>query len=536
MKAGIASLALVIQSLVFAMPVRADTDNTSPVIVDILPRTGTVLGKGSVTFTIRAYDEHPGQLILTFGDENAVEPSAPPIDDVDDTTPTNMNATLTIDTNNFPDGEYSLHIKAIDEAGNSTERMARYSIDKQAPSVPTGGVPNETVRQAGLVAFNWGESSDSTSPEGIHYELRTSQDMDEVGVAPDNSSAVYKEDIPESGYAMEGVGVGTWYWQVRAVDAAGNKSAWSDVWNVTLDDTAPTIEVTTPSEGQLVGGDTVLTIASTVSDIHGLKAYGVLLDGVEVQKIVQPQNGVMDPIIVDLKDVQDGQHILTVFAIDGADIRSEVTRTFTLDVTAPAITTHLGDNAIIEGVTRLTVQSVDSHPFSHSLAIASVDGTVIADAIPLTMSDGAMYYDWNTLDVGDGAYVLLFHATDAAGNKTELAKTVYVKNKVASGMGAVLPSIPLVETLDVELSQPRLLGIVTPPVGGNETPQDTPSEMPAQMIDNARLNETIPIQSTESGWRLFGVLWYWWLLSAGALGVVGWWGWHLIQRRVQEIG
>jgi len=37
-----------------------------------------------------------------------------------------------------------------------------------------------------------------------------------------------------------GAGDGTWYWQVKAVDAAGNESAWSPIWNVTIDTVAPT--------------------------------------------------------------------------------------------------------------------------------------------------------------------------------------------------------------------------------------------------------------------------------------------------------
>src|SRR5262249_19576275 len=32
-----------------------------------------------------------------------------------------------------------------------------------------------------------------------------------------------------------------WYWQVRAVDAAGNKSAWSDIWHYMLDSVAPDV-------------------------------------------------------------------------------------------------------------------------------------------------------------------------------------------------------------------------------------------------------------------------------------------------------
>ena len=535
-KAAIASLVLVVQTLAFAAPALADADTVNPVIVDILPATGTVLGKGSVTFTIRAYDEHPGQLTLTFGDEDAVNLSTPPIDTGDSSIQTNMDATLTIDTNNFPDGRYILHVKATDETGNSTERAARYTIDKEAPSVPTGGAPNGAVRHAGTVNFDWDESSDVTSPDGIRYELRASQNANEVGAAPDTSEALYRTGISESAYAMDGLGAGFWLWQVRAVDAAGNKSAWSDVWHVTLDDVAPVLEVTAPIEGVLLGGNMdMLTIESSASDANGLKAYGILLDGVEVQRVSQPQSGVMSPIAISMDGVEDGQHTLTVFAIDEADIRSEVVRSFVLDTAAPLITTPLGDEQVIGGVMRFTMTSTDVYPFSNSMRVTSMDDSTIAEVIPIVAPSGVMYYDWNTMDVEDGTYMVHFRSVDAAGNEAELVRSVRVKNEVATGMGTVLPTIPLVETLDVELSQPRLLGIVTPPIG-NEIPQQTPSAIPVQMIDAPNPSGVIPIQSTENGWRLFGVLWYWWALSASALGAAGWWGWRFVQRRAQEIG
>ncbi|MDX2776238.1 Ig-like domain repeat protein [Streptomyces caniscabiei] len=528
-KSALFVLALITHLFGAAIPVSADADVTNPVIVTILPGTGTTFGQGSVTFTVRAYDEHPGQLTLTFGDEDAVVPTAPPPDANSEDQQTNMNATLTIDTNNFPDGSYVLHVKATDEAGNSTERMARYGIDKEAPTIPTGGSPHEMVQRAGDVSFAWNSASDQTSPEGIQYDFRASQSREELEVG---NGTLHQTDIPNPALIVGGVGAGTWYWQVRAVDVAGNASGWSSIWRVTLDDTAPTIDVGLPAEGMLVGSGRSLNVEATVNDDSGLKEYGVLLDGTEVYKGVQPGNGGMQPVVVDLNGIGDGEHTVTVFAVDEAGIRSAVLRTVTLDTTAPVVTTPINDDQSMQGTTRILMGSTDIHPGVHGIAVIAANGAIVASGKPTLSADGALYYDWDTTQVADGIYSLQFSSTDATGNMTTLTRTIRVKNQAVTGMGTVLPSVPLVETLDVELAQPRLLGTVTPPVDVDDVLRHETPVAEAQVESAAAHPESIPVQPTENGWQLFGILWYWWVLIAGGVGAAGWWGWRVVQQRV----
>jgi len=61
------------------------------------------------------------------------------------------------------------------------------------------------------------------------------------------------------------VGDATFWWRVRAVDAAGNKSPWSDAWKVTVDNIAPSVKITSPTSSPLSG---TVPICGTVTDAN----------------------------------------------------------------------------------------------------------------------------------------------------------------------------------------------------------------------------------------------------------------------------
>ena len=514
----------------FAPAALADSDTTNPVIVSISPTSGTIFGSGVVHFVVQAYDDNPGQLMLTFGDEDVVTP-APPYDPPGSSAVSNMNATLTVDTNTIPDGGYILHVRAKDAAGNVAEQSARYIVDKRAPSVPTVGAPNDAQRQASDVSFTWQTSSDDGLPTNVRYDFRAARSSDELhGDAP-----VKLSGLESNAVTVDSLDEGTWYWQARAIDAAGNTSEWSDIWNVLIDGNAPSLEVHTPLEGQLLGGkNTILNVAADVFDANGLQEYGVLLDGVAVEKAVQPASGSMAHVSVNVAGRGDGEYAVVVYAIDGAGNRAEVTRTILLDTAGPDILTTLSDNSIIKGVASLVMESADVHPGQHNITIRNADGIIVEEGVPED-AGSSWRYAWDTTKVLDGGYTVQFRSVDAAGNESVLLRTITVKNEVASGMGAVHPSVPLVTPLEVELSQPRLLGTVTPPaegsgvIGSGVTGDviNTPNEL-------MQYPDAMPIQSTEGGWRLFGIMWYWWALFGTGTGVAAWQGWRVAQSRLRD--
>src|SRR5690606_14589656 len=63
-------------------------------------------------------------------------------------------------------------------------------------------------------------------------------------------------------------------WRVKAVDAAGNQSAWSNLWKVTTDNIAPFVQITNPVNGDLLSGS--ITISGVVTDANPHHYYLVV--------------------------------------------------------------------------------------------------------------------------------------------------------------------------------------------------------------------------------------------------------------------
>jgi hypothetical protein len=105
------------------------------------------------------------------------------------------------------------------------------------PSVPTLAAPsdNATVSTSNF-SFTWNPSTDTTS---ITYELESSLSL---ATNPDGSFTTRLADsagLTTTSIDSPGTPNGTYYWHVRAADAAGNTSAWSDTWTVTVNNTPP---------------------------------------------------------------------------------------------------------------------------------------------------------------------------------------------------------------------------------------------------------------------------------------------------------
>lgn len=169
-----------------------------------------------------------------------------------------------------PDGTYYWHEQAVDAAGHPGPWSPTMSITFNSsvpagPSVPTNGAPNGTTLNTNEFDFTW-DASTGTGP--LTYEFQSSKN-------PAESAGVLTTDLWQSGTLTSpmihstGASDGTWYWQVRAKDAASAYSAWSPIWTVTLDhstttpDTTAPVVTVTPVAGSNLSGTVTFTITVT---------------------------------------------------------------------------------------------------------------------------------------------------------------------------------------------------------------------------------------------------------------------------------
>jgi hypothetical protein len=172
------------------------------------------------------------------------------------------------------DGTYYWHEQAVDVAGHPGPWSAPMSItfDGTAPSTPVLTAPaNGTTLPTNEFDFTWNASSDASA---VTYEFQSSLDSAQTGGVLTNGlwqSGVLTSPMIHSSGAPDG----TWYWQVRAKDAAGNYSAWSPIWSVTLDHTPvvivppATASVTTNDASNVSAADATLNATNGGVDADG---------------------------------------------------------------------------------------------------------------------------------------------------------------------------------------------------------------------------------------------------------------------------
>lgn len=187
---------------------------------------------------------------------------------------TNTSKTAT----NVADAIYWWRVKAIDSAGNESNwtPLRKITVDNTAPNSPLLGLQalgadltNGSVTNSNTVKAIWNKPSDDT----VKYDYQYWNDI------PGN---VYKETSPWSTETYSAdrdgsftEGEGKHFIRVRAIDAANNKSGWSNIFEINYDATAPIVTIdenTSPTA--------ISTITGTVNDINA-RVFVIIDNGAE---------------------------------------------------------------------------------------------------------------------------------------------------------------------------------------------------------------------------------------------------------------
>ena len=144
-------------------------------------------------------------------------------------------------------------VRAIDANGikGDWSTVWKMTIDMTAPAVPVLESPaNGALTNINEFWFEWGDVTGASS-----YEAQFSQSNSTDPTTGSLNVGVWSGDAshnqPTESRAWSAGATGTWYWQVRAVDDAGNKSAWTSPWKLTIDKVKPsTPQITAPTANQ----------------------------------------------------------------------------------------------------------------------------------------------------------------------------------------------------------------------------------------------------------------------------------------------
>lgn len=159
-------------------------------------------------------------------------------------TPTFNEGTATLNGSPFlsgteisADGTYTLIV--TDAAGNST--TVNFVVDQFAPNAPVNPVPaNDYINSTVVTKLSWDAVDDAHKP--VEYLFEISDSSATTGGSFNTTLNVPAwSTSPEA--PMPSVTEGTvYYWHVKAQDYYGKESAWSTMWQFTVDNTNPTVD------------------------------------------------------------------------------------------------------------------------------------------------------------------------------------------------------------------------------------------------------------------------------------------------------
>lgn len=185
---------------------------------------------------------------------------------------------------------------------------------------------------------------------------------------------------------------------------------------VATDSQAPTISIASPTGGSVAG---VVAVDVKYSDNVGVTRAEFYVNGTRIAS----DDTSPFAFAWDTAGYADGSHKLTAKAFDAAGnagTSAAVTVTLGNDTTAPVISSLNPAAGTTVSPTKQTISASATDNQKVAQLSLTIDGKVVA-----TTTGSSISYTWNTRKVAKGAHTVMVRASDAAGNATSKAVTVY---------------------------------------------------------------------------------------------------------------
>jgi hypothetical protein len=306
--------------------------------------------------------------------------------------------TGTWDTTQITDGEHTLTIEAKDSAGLTGESTVTIFVDNTNPTAninsPIDGQYIEGAYTFRVVA---------TDTVGVNHV--------DINIFGQNVTLPYNPITSSYEYTVttstKPDGIYTTY---ATVYDHVSQSTMSDLITFYIDNTDPSLNIVTPIDEEILGGNYTITVAA--SDIF-LNSVNFKIDSGGWQNF----NGT-EPSwtkVMDTSTLTDGMHTLTVKVVDNMSHVTEQAIDFIVDNTNPScnLVSPFTDQ-FLEGVFTFKVSASDT------VGIDKVTIDIFSDTVQTTINRQTGYYEYqiNTLTVPDGTYNVTAFAHDLSGKIT----------------------------------------------------------------------------------------------------------------------
>ncbi|NBC40581.1 OmpA family protein [Corallococcus exiguus] len=364
-------------TVAISTPVDGSTVNTPNVTV-----TGTSTGATSVTLTYNGTNYGP---IPVDGSGNWSYP---------------LPVTL-------PEGPITVTAVSTDAAGNtSTPDDITFTVDLTDPEVEiTAPVDGTTVASNTVTVTG--------TSVGATFVTITFEGNDYGPIAVDASG--------NWSYALPGpLADGTYTVTAVATDAAGNESAPDSV-TFTVDQTAPTVAITTPANGSTVGANVTVTGTTT----GGATSVTVTFQGTDYGPIAVDASGNWSQALPG--PLANGTYTVTAVAVDAAgNTSTTATSTFTVNTAAPTVAITVPANGATVVVPNVTVSGTSANATSVTVTF---QGTSYG---PITVNASGNWSQALPGPLADGTYTVTAVSTNGAGTNSTTATTTFTVNQAGT--------------------------------------------------------------------------------------------------------
>jgi hypothetical protein len=305
---------------------------------------------------------------------------------------TNSTHTLTMD-----EGQHTIWIAVVDNAGNRRQDTTTFTIDVTLPIVTFLSPSENAILNASSFLVSWEANEDMD-----HYEITAATSWRNIGQATSHHLNVSEGDATI---------------RLKAYDLAGNQVIIP--LNITIDLTPPSIEITNPPDGGFVG--TIDFEAQwSATDTNGIRGYEYSIDG---------QNFTWTTSQTAILQLTVGPHSLVVRAYDSANNSALASSNFDVDFAPPSITIISPENDSAVCSTEFLVEWIGNDTGGISRYEIS---TFLEDWIDMGLETSTM------VNLNEGTHIIKVRAYDLAGN-TNMDHAIVTVDLIAPDISILSP-------------------------------------------------------------------------------------------------
>jgi len=389
-------------------------DNTGPTVSITEPANNAVVG-GLVTIKVTVNDANGIDKVEFYIDNTLLGSDA------------SSPYEITWDTKSYSDGNYTITVKAIDKAGNTSQTSITVRVDNTAPFVSIIN-PVDGSYVKGTITIQ----ATATSQLGVS-KIEFYVDNTKIG---EDTSSPY-----EISWNTAQVSDGDHTIKAKAYDIVNNSREVSIA--VKVDNTAPSVSITSPSNNAIVEG--IVNIQVNTTDNYGISKVEFYVDNVKLGEATE------SPYVYAWNTdnlTYSSTHTIFAKAIDLAgNVGTSSSISVSIgDTKAPEITfVNPQDGDKVSGTVKIQVTVVDKAPGIKILDKAPSGITkvefYIDGVLKLTDTSEPYEYNWSTLGLEyNTTHTITAKAYDKAGNIGEKSITVKIGDTLAPSVTIDSPS------------------------------------------------------------------------------------------------